>query len=50
MKIKAKQGFDEQHVLENFTKLGDPLLLISKHIDFNLFKATILKYSGRIEE
>lgn len=51
MKIKNIAGFfDEQNVLEKLTKLGDPLVLISKHIDFNLFKETFLKFSGRNEE
>lgn len=51
MKIKNTAGFfDEQNVLEKLTKLGDPLVLISKHIDFSLFKATILKFAGRREE
>ena len=48
MKIKNITGlFDEENVLEKLTKLGDPLVLISKHIDFGLFKETILKYTGR---
>ena len=51
MKIKNIVGFfDEQNVLEKLTKLGDPLVLISQHIDFKLFKETILKFSGRSEE
>jgi IS5 family transposase len=48
MKIKNLTGlFDEENVLEKLTKLGDPLILISKYIDFSLFKETILKYTGR---
>lgn len=48
MKIKNITGlFDEENVLEKLTKLGDPLVLISKYIDFGLFKETILKYTGR---
>lgn len=51
MKIKNTAGFfDEQNVLEKLTKLGDPLVLINQHIDFNLFKETILKFSGRSAE
>ena len=48
MKIKNLTGlFDEQNVLDKLTKLGDPLVLVAKYIDFNLFKDTILKYTGR---
>ncbi len=37
MKIYNRQGlFDEQNVLEKLTKLGDPLVLVSQHIDFTL--------------
>ncbi len=51
MKIKNIAGFfDEQNVLEKLTKLGDPLVLISKYIDFSLFKETILEFSGRKED
>lgn len=50
MKIKNIAGFfDEQNVLEKLTKLGDPLVLVSKHIDFTLFKESILKFTGRLE-
>jgi IS5 family transposase len=48
MKIKNIAGFfDEQNVLDKLTKLGDPLNLVSKHIDFTLFKSTILEFAGR---
>jgi len=48
MRIKNITGlFDEQNVLEKLTKLGDPLVLVSEHIDFSLFKDSILKFTGR---
>ena len=48
MKIKNLTGlFDEENVLEKLTKLGDPLVLLSKYIDFSLFKDLMLKYTGR---
>lgn len=51
MKIKSVIGlFDEQNVLEKLTKLGDPLVLISEHIDFSLFKESILKFTERKAE
>ena len=50
MKIYNRQGlFDEQNVLEKLTKLGDPLVLVSQHIDFTLFKDKLLKFTGRAE-
>lgn len=48
MKIKNIAGFfDEHNVLEKLTRLGDPLVLINEHVDFDMFKETILKFSGR---
>jgi IS5 family transposase len=48
MKIYNARGFfDEQNVLEKLTKLGDPLVLVSKHIDFTLFRDTIIEFTGR---
>lgn len=48
MKIRNLAGFfDEHNVLEKLTRLGDPLVLINQHIDFELFRETILKFSGR---
>lgn len=39
MKIHNNRGiFDEQEVLDRLTKLGDPLVLINKHIDFEIFR------------
>lgn len=48
MKIKSITGlFDEQNVLAKLTQLGDPLVLIEKHIDFALFEKHILQFTGR---
>ena len=48
MKIYNERGFfDEQNVLEKLTKLGDPLVLVSEHIDFTLFRDRILEFTGR---
>jgi IS5 family transposase len=48
MKIKSITGlFDEQNVLTKLTQLGDPLVLIEKHIDFSLFEKHILQFTGR---
>jgi len=48
MKIKSITGlFDEQNVLAKLTQLGDPLVLIEKHIDFSLFENHILQFTGR---
>jgi transposase, IS5 family len=48
MKIYNSRGFfDEQNVLEKLTKLGDPLVLVSAHIDFTLFRDSILEFTGR---
>lgn len=51
MKIKSITGlFDEQNVLEKLTKLGDPLVLITEHIDFSLFKEKILQFTNRAND
>lgn len=51
MKIKNLTGlFDEENVLEKLTKLGDPLVLVAKFIDFSLFKDTVLKFTGRFAD
>ncbi|MFN0081711.1 MAG: hypothetical protein ACKVOM_08920 [Ferruginibacter sp.] len=48
MKIKSITGlFDEQNVLAKLRQLGDPLVLIEKHIDFNVFEKAILQFTGR---
>lgn len=48
MKIRNIAGlFDEHNVLAKLTHLGDPLVLINEHIDFEMFKETILKFTGR---
>ncbi len=47
MKIKSiTPSFDEKNVLEKLTPLGDSLLLVSEHIDFSLFRHSILKFIG----
>lgn len=46
MKIYNRQGlFDEQNVLEKLTKLGDPLVLVSQHIDFTLITDLTQRYT-----
>lgn len=51
MKIKNIAGFfDEHNVLDKLTKLGDPLAVVSEHVDFSLFKETILKFAGRHQD
>lgn len=51
MKIKNLTGlFDEENVLEKLTKLGDPLVLVARYIDFGLFKDTVLKFTGRLAD
>lgn len=48
MKIRSITGlFDEQNVLSKLTQLGDPLVLIERHIDFSLFEKNILQFTGR---
>jgi len=48
MKINNITGlFDEQNVLSKLTTLGDPLVIIENHIDFNLFNDIILQFTGR---
>ncbi len=47
MKIKSiTRLFDEKNVLEKLTQLGDSLSLVSEHIDFSLFRHSILKFIG----
>ncbi|MDI9319238.1 MAG: hypothetical protein QM530_02075 [Phycisphaerales bacterium] len=41
--------FDEQNALAKLTQLDDPLVLVSEHVDFSLFKETILQFTGRVE-
>jgi transposase, IS5 family len=51
MKISNITGlFDEENVLSKLTKLGDPLVLIEKHINFSLFKENILQFTGRLAD
>ena len=51
MKIRNISSlFDEQNVLDKLTKLGDPLVVISKHVDFSLFVPLLEKYTGRKQE
>lgn len=50
MKIRNIAGlFDEQHVLGKLTQLGDPLVLIKKHIDFDLYTPVPAQAPGRDE-
>lgn len=42
--------FDVPDVLERLTQLGDPLVLINQHIDFEIFRPVLNEYTGRNDE
>jgi transposase, IS5 family len=51
MKIHSYAGlFDSANVLEKLTRLGDPLVQIERHIDFEIFRPMLNEYAGRNDE
>jgi len=37
----ASGFFDEQFRLEQLSKMGDPLVMLNKHVDFELFRSKL---------